>query len=143
MNLHTDTENEIAALRDKKLLNLTGYSNTDLKLEYGVQNLDELSGYDDNFTRFVRLLPIYADELIANGQPLDARKILEYGVNHKADSKVIFTKLAEIYSNSGEAHKIQHLIDVASELNSLSRLPIISALQQIQNPGTFTSNDSE
>lgn len=133
MNLHTDTENEIASLRNVKLLNLTGLSNTDLKLQYGVQNLEELSEYDDNFTKFVRLLPNYVDELLAAEQWDDAKRLLEFAVKHKADSKAIFCQLARIYKEDCQEDKIQHLILIAGELNSLSQLPIISALQELQN----------
>lgn len=133
MNLQTDVENEIASLQNQKMLNLTGQSNTDLKLQYGVQNLEELTVYDDNFTKFVRLLPDYANELLTHGQTNDAKRILEFGVKHKADSKAVFTLLANIYKENGQADKIQHLIMVAGELNSLSQIPIISALQDIQN----------
>ena len=58
-NLNTDVENSLSALKGKKMLNLTGKTNTDIKLEYGMQNLEELSQYDDNFTEFVRLVPLY------------------------------------------------------------------------------------
>ena len=36
----------IEALKEKKILNLSGFTNTDLKLEYGVGNLTDLTDYD-------------------------------------------------------------------------------------------------
>ena len=39
-------------LRDKKMLNLNGISNTDLKLKYGAPNITRLSEYEENFTIF-------------------------------------------------------------------------------------------
>lgn len=133
MNLATDTENSLAALRGKKMLNLTGKTNTDLKLLYGVSNLEELSEYDDNFTLFVRLVPDYANQLQNDGQIEQARRLLEFAVEKQADSKNIFTQLAQLYAAAGEGDKIQSLIAAASELESLSKLPIISSLQDIQN----------
>ena len=133
MNLATDTENSLAALRGKKMLNLTGKTNTDLKLLYGVSNLEELSEYDDNFTLFVRLVPDYANQLQNDGQIEQARRLLEFAVEKQADSKNIFTQLAQLYAAAGEGDKIQSLITAASELESLSKLPIISSLQDIQN----------
>lgn len=133
MNLATDTENSLAALRGKKMLNLTGKTNTDLKLLYGVSNLEELSEYDDNFTLFVRLVPDYANQLQNDGQIEQARRLLEFAVEKQADSKNIFTQLAQLYAAAGERDKIQSLIAAASELESLSKLPIISSLQDIQN----------
>lgn len=135
-NPETATEIEFASLQGQKMLNLTGLSNTDLKMEYGVQNLEELSAYDEMFTKFVQLLPKYAGELIANDKLSEAKRLLEFGVEHKADSKAAFVQLAEIYKKLGQDDKIQHLILVAGEINSLSRLPIISALQEFLNSAT-------
>ncbi len=47
---------KINDLRDKTLVNLTGMTNTDLKLKYGILNFKKLSEYDDNFTKFVSML---------------------------------------------------------------------------------------
>ena len=135
-NPQTPTEMEFASLQGQKMLNLTGLSNTDLKMEYGVQNLEELSAYDETFTKFVRLLPEYAGELISNDKLSDAKKLLEFGVEHKADSKAAFLQLAEIYKKLGQDDQIQHLILVAGEINSLSKLPIISALQEFLLPNS-------
>ena len=44
----------------KKILNLSGISNTDLKLEYGYANLEALSQYDQNFTNLLRCLDKWA-----------------------------------------------------------------------------------
>ena len=44
---------KINDLKDKTLINLTGMTNTDLKLKYGILNFKKLSEYDDNFTKFV------------------------------------------------------------------------------------------
>ena len=135
-NPETPTEMEFASLQGQKMLNLTGLSNTDLKMEYGVQNLEELSAYDETFTKFVRLLPEYAGELISNDKLSDAKNLLEFGVEHKADSKAAFLQLAEIYRRLGQDDQIQHLILVAGEINSLSKLPIISALQEFLLPNS-------
>ena len=48
-NLHTDAEKTLLELCNKKMLNLSGKTNTDLKLEYGVANLEELSLCDSRF----------------------------------------------------------------------------------------------
>ena len=48
-NLTTDAKKSLETLCGQKMLNLSSMSNTDLKLEYGVANLDELSACDDRF----------------------------------------------------------------------------------------------
>ena len=85
------------------MLNLTGLTNTDLKLEYGAANLDALCEYDNHFTTFVQTIPIYARELIDAGQTEDARELLELAVSYHADASVIYTMLADIYQQNGQA----------------------------------------
>ncbi len=46
----------IESLTSEKILNLTGWTNTDLKLEYGAANITALSEYDQNYTLLVRTL---------------------------------------------------------------------------------------
>lgn len=127
-NLETPSKNAFWALYDKPLLNLTGISNTDLKLQYGVSNLDILSEYDANFTEMVSLLPEYAKELMEQGYVSHAKALLEFGVSCHADSRKIYFLLADIYKQQGENHKISFLIDKAQELPELTKLAIINQL---------------
>ena len=48
--------NNIQTLKTEPMLNLSEYSNTDLKLKYGVANLDTLTQYEDNYTLFIKSL---------------------------------------------------------------------------------------
>ncbi len=41
-------EDELTAMKDEKIVNLTGITNTDLKLEYGTANITVLTQYDQN-----------------------------------------------------------------------------------------------
>ena len=59
--LQTPCEEALFTLAKKPMLNLTGISNTDLKLQYGTANLTILSEYDNNFSEMVALLPEYVD----------------------------------------------------------------------------------
>lgn len=131
LNIGSDTEKKLSELSGKKMLNLTGMTNTDLKLEYGMQNLDELSSYDDNFSEFIRLTPDYARELIDNNQINDAQKILEFAVNHLADSRAIFKILASIYAENNQTDKITSLISVAEQIDSLSKNVILEDLKKL------------
>ena len=51
-----DYQDKLLALKDKKIVNLAGVSNTDLKLKYGVANLEYLSSCDNNFIELVKYL---------------------------------------------------------------------------------------
>ncbi|MCI7107299.1 MAG: hypothetical protein PUA77_07170 [Lachnospiraceae bacterium] len=127
-NLHTDAEKTLVDLSSCQMLNLTGLTNTDLKLEYGAANLDALCEYDNHFTTFVQTIPIYARELIDTGQTEDARELLELAVSYHADASVIYTMLADIYQQNGQADSIPSLIDSANEINSVSKNIIIEKL---------------
>lgn len=56
-------EEQVLKLKDEKILNLTGISNTDLKLAYGAANLPLLTQYDQNFTLLVRTLNTWGHRL--------------------------------------------------------------------------------
>lgn len=132
-NLGTEAEQTLVQLSKEKILNLTGISNTDLKLEYGVANLEILTSYDNNFTLLVNALSVYGKELIDANQLADARTVLEYAVSVHADSKQIYTMLAELYRNSGETDRIAELISSAEKLNTFSKSGIVEALKAIQD----------
>ena len=107
------------------MLNLTGMTNTDLKLQYGAANLEALSEYDNHFTTFVQTVPVYAKELTEAGQTKEAQALLEFAVSCRADSRSIFTQLADLYRQSGQADLIHGLIDSAEKLPSLDG-PVIA-----------------
>lgn len=124
-NLHTESEKTLLNLSGQKMLNLTGMTNTDLKLQYGAANLEELSGYDNNFTTFVRTVPVYTGELLAAGQDREAQALLEFAVSCQADSRSIYTQLADLYQKEGKTDRIRDLITSAGELASLDG-PVIA-----------------
>ena len=71
-------EADILALKDKKIVNITGISNTDLKFTYGAPNLPILTEYDQNFTELVRALDSWGTHLLEQGKKEQARKVKDY-----------------------------------------------------------------
>ena len=55
-------------------------TNTDLKLKYGILNFKKLSEYDDNFTKFVSMLPDYYNRLKEAGYESLGNALLELAV---------------------------------------------------------------
>ena len=112
------------------ILNLTGISNTDLKLQYGPANLEVLSLADSRFTTLARTLANWGARLYELGDIEGATKVLEFGIDCKSDVRATYSTLARIYKAS-RPDEIGHLIDVASSLNSLTKDSIISELKEI------------
>jgi hypothetical protein len=131
-NLHTDAENTLISLASRKMLNLTGKTNTDLKLEYGAANLEALTEFDENFTEFVRTVPIYAKELLDDGQTDAAQELLELAVSYRADASAIYTTLADLYRQAGQDSRIQSLIDTVNTIDSISKNIILEKLKAYQ-----------
>ena len=123
-------EADILALKDKKIVNFTGISNTDLKLTYGAPNLPILTEYDQNFTELVRALDSWGTHLNEQGRQSDARKVFEFAVECRSDLKSTYIGLADMYAESFEFDKLDHLIEIAEGLNSLMKGPIVRALKE-------------
>lgn len=115
------------------IVNLTGFSNTDLKLEYGTANITVLSEYDQNYTLLAGTLQQWADLLYNKGYAAETRQILEFAVSTHTDVSRTYDMLSDIYVTSGESHKINDLIKVAETLNSLNREVILRHLRQISD----------
>ena len=119
-NLHTEAEKNLLALTSCQMLNLKGQSNTELKLKYGVANLEALGQYEANFSRFQSILPVYAKELIEAGQKEDAVRLLEFAVEKEADATPIYRLLANLYQENNQKEKLLQLLEKAKALTSLS-----------------------
>jgi hypothetical protein len=133
-NLHTEAENTLVRLSSCQMLNLTGKTNTDLKLEYGPANLEALTQFDDNFTEFVKTVPVYARELIDNGQTDEAKELLELAVSYQADARAVYTTLADLYSEAGQSALIDSLVEtVNSMVESPGKFIILERLKAYQN----------
>lgn len=122
-------QDTIKTLAGKKIVNLTGISNTDLKLEYGAANLELLMEYDRNFTDLCRTLYKWGETLYNDGMTNEARTVFEFAVDCKSDISKIYILLANIYNETDEKNKISELIESAGTLNSLMKNSIIKNLK--------------
>ncbi len=120
-------------LHTLKIVNFTGISNTDLKLEYGAPNINLLTEYDQNYTLLARTLQRWAQLLYENGFVDETQTILEFAISTHTDVSKSYYLLADIYKRKGESEKIQSLIDVAKDLNSVLKDSIVRTLQE-SNP---------
>ena len=123
----------IKGMSDKQVLNLTGLTNTELKLEYGAPNINILSAADANYTRLVQAISYLAADYIDHQHITEARQLLEYGVSIGTDSKRTYLMLASIYKEEGHSEKIQDLIESANKIESLLRESIITSLTKMSS----------
>lgn len=120
----------LEALSSLKIVNLTGYSNTDLKLEYGTANITVLTEYDQNYTLLVRTLQKWADVLLENNYVSEAEVLMEFAINTRTDISRTYYKLAEIYATRIETQRIHDLIKTAETLQTSQKDTIVRTLRE-------------
>ena len=124
-----DCLNTLASLSREKIVNLAGYTNTDLKLTYGTANITALSQYDQNFTLLAQTLQKWADTLYNAGYMAETRQILEYAVlSIRTDAGTSYRLLSSLYDQDGEQEKVAALYDTALSLTSPSGKTIARTL---------------
>ena len=121
----------INRLATMKILNLTGITNTELKEQYGVANLTELTDYDNNYTTLVNTIARWGARLIELEYIDEAVTILEYGLSVGTDVSRNYLLLADIYRTRGEYDRIDALITRATTLKSLMKNSILTKLNEI------------
>ncbi len=119
----------LRSLSTRKIVNLTGYTNTDLKLSYGTANITCLTEYDQNYTLLVSTLQKWAEVLYRGGAKKECRQVLEYAVSIGTDVSHTYFLLADLYNEEGESDLKYSLIEKASGLSSLSSKVIVRTLQ--------------
>ena len=122
-------ESEVKKYLSRKMINLSAFSNTDLKEQYGIANLDELSEYDQNFLLFIRNLSIWGKYLYEKKDFTRAKQIMEYSLSIESDISTVYTTLGHIYAAEGKPQKIDDLITLAKNSNAALKDSIIRQLQ--------------
>lgn len=120
----------LETLTSRKIVNLTGYTNTDLKLEYGTANITALSEYDQNYTVLVRTLQKWADVLLETGYAEEASVLMEFAVSTGTDISRTYLALADYRASRGETLQIRRLISMAEGLRSANKAVIVKHLRE-------------
>lgn len=119
-------------LNSKNILNITGKTSTQLKLEYGPANLDKLNELDENFILLVKTLYSYGCRLHELGHDTEAIKVLEFGIDILSDISGNYKLLATLYISHNTPEKIDYLIDSAEKLDSLMKNSILRTLNNLK-----------
>lgn len=136
-----DVQDAYSHLSECKIVNFSNISNTDLKLMYGAANLPTLTLYDQNFILMIRTLQTAAEYFREHSENTKAKQLLEFAIASGSDSMNTYKLLSEIYKEENDSSKINYLISSASLLNSITKGPIVSYLQE-QAPADSTDEES-
>ena len=127
------------SLMSQRILNLTGMTSTDIKLEYGPANLAKLDEYDQNFTLFAQTIYAYGERLHTLGFDHEAMRVLRFGIDSLSDISGNYKLLATLYIKYGQGDKIPELKETAMKLNSLLKNSIIKYLDELTQENTNTT----
>ncbi len=124
-------EAALQELGTKQILNLSGESNTDLKLKYGAANLPTLSECDDNFAVLCSTIAAYGECLLTLGYEKEAQTVLEYGISCGTDISKNYLLLGQLYQKHGNSEAVTRLKEHASALNSVMKHSIVGHLNNL------------
>ena len=129
----SDIQKHILNLSAGKIVNFTGMSNTDLKLQYGAPNINILMEYDKNYLELVRSLYRYGKLLYDKQLTDEALSILKYALSIKTDISANYTLLATIYKEKNDVAGINSVISAAEELTSMTKKALLANLMAIRD----------
>ncbi len=116
-------------LAKEPIVNLTGITNTDLKLTYGAPNLNLLSAYDQRYTVLARTLQSLADALYSGGYLKEAADVLEFAVSTHTDISASYKLLITLYQKLHKEQQIPDLLPIAESLNCSMKSVIIQMIR--------------
>lgn len=121
----------IRSYQDQKMVNLSSFDNTALKLAYGIGNFELLSTYDETYYSFARLLDDWGTYLYEKQQFTDAKEVLEYAWSIRSDLPTTYLTLAKTYASLQDVTKLQTLVQYANDELSSSTPSFFRKLEKI------------
>lgn len=118
----------LMSLADKKMVNLNGISNTEVKKRFGVANLTVLTEYDTNYETFVKHIYLLCQHLYDIGRIEEALMLSEETILTGTDSLSHYKLIIQIYREQGNPAGIDWLKEKADGIHSLTRGAILRAL---------------
>lgn len=120
-------EQEVKECMQRKMINLSDFSNTDLKEKFGFANLEELSNCEQNFTHFLRALAKWGVFLYNKRDFLRSQQIMEYSLSIDSDISTVYTTLGKIYAQTNPA-RLDELIQLADSSNLPKKSSVLKEL---------------
>lgn len=117
-------------LSEAKIVNLTDYTNTDLKLKYGVANFNLLSEYDENYLSLISYLHQYGQCYYEAGFYEQALTIFSYAISIGSDSTETFILSLKCCNTLGKDEQFREIIEKAKLLSSHRKNIIFRKLKE-------------
>lgn len=131
---------QLQALSDKQMLDLSGMTNTDLKLAYGAANLPVLMECDQNYLILIRTLSHMAGLLTDAGKYDAAESVLCFALDAGSTIRSDYEQLASIYSQRRDYQKLDALIAQTERLKTSTKASLLVSLQKIKEQTVGAQN---
>ncbi|MGN1205747.1 MAG: hypothetical protein ACI4SQ_02030 [Eubacterium sp.] len=112
------------------MMDLSDYTNTDLKLAYGIGNFQTLSTYDETYQHFLQTLTALGKAYLEVGDLAHAADACRLCLDYDPKNRIAYITLAETYKKDGQYSLLSDLI------NEIKHSPIArkeSLLREIDN----------
>ena len=135
-----EIETQLKELSTHKLLNLSGVSNTDLKLTYGTSNFETMSQIGEDFDKTCILLNSYAKALVEAGMENDAVNVLEFAIGIGTDISESYIMLSDCYKKRSQTEKLSFLRERILNSNLLLKNSILNKIDDSTEEDFSTSS---
>ena len=122
---------ELKKLLREPMIDLSEYTNTDLKLAYGVANFTILSSYDDNYNSFLLLMTNLARGYERREQHELSVRAYRSALSCGSIKLTDYTGLAEVYLAMDAPEKVSELIDEVEASENPRKGGIVDALKRV------------
>ncbi len=124
-------QEQIRTCMKSPMIDLSDYTNTELKLAYGVGNFKTLSDYDENFNSFLmnlsNLAKSYCDMELWEEASLTYQLCIRYGSDKSTD----YLALGNIYAHTNSRSKLETLIEGVAHSDLPRRDALILKLKEL------------
>lgn len=116
----------------KKMVNFeTPPTNKELKLRYGMANLENITTFEDNYRKYIHSLLSWAEALLDYGFENDAALVLEHSISFGSDFRKSYMLLGDIYKKQKNHESLQILCRKAEESCGSSKEYICNYLESL------------
>lgn len=104
-------------------------TNTDLKLKFGMNNLENITFYEEHYNSYVKALNDWAEILIKINNISDAEIILKETIDFRSDLSSSFIMLAEIYKMNNNINELNNLKEKIKNSNLKLKNKILNSIE--------------